>query len=52
MLARQASAAAKTLLYLTDSHLKEISFGCNTFVEDIKAMVESELYAACAEKAR
>ena len=52
MLARQASAAAKTLLYLTDSHLKEISFGRNKFVESIIAMVESELDAAHAEKAQ
>ena len=52
MVARQASAAAKNLLYFTDSHLEEISFGRNTFVEGIKAMVESELDAAHAEKAQ
>jgi hypothetical protein len=50
MVSRQASAAAKNLLYLTDSHLEEISFGRNTSVEGIKAMIESELDAAYAEK--
>ena len=52
MVARQASAAAKALLYLTDSHLEEISFGRNTFFEGIKAMVEYELDAAHAEKSQ
>ena len=48
---RQASAAAKTLPYLTDSHLEEMGFGRDTFVEGIKAIVEAELDAADAEKA-
>ena len=48
---RQASAAAKTLPYLTDSHLEEMGFGRDTFVEGIKAIVEAELDAAGAEKA-
>ena len=47
---RQASAAAKTLPYLTDSHLEEMGFGRDTFVEGIKAIVEAELDAADAEK--
>ena len=47
--ARQASAAAKTLPYLTDSHLEEMGFGRDTFVEGIKAIVEAELDAADAE---
>ena len=52
MVARQAPAAAKALLYLTDSHLEEISFGRNTFFEGIKAMVEYELDAAHREKSQ
>ena len=51
IVARQASAAAKTLPYLTDSHLEEMGFGRDTFVEGIKAIVEAELDAADAEKA-
>ena len=50
IVARQASAAAKTLPYLTDSHLEEMGFGRDTFVEGIKAIVEAELDAADAEK--
>ena len=49
---RQASAAAKTLPYLTDSHLEEMGFGRDTFVEGIKAIVEAELDAADAEKSQ
>ena len=52
IVARQASAAAKTLPYLTDSHLEEMGFGRDTFVEGIKAIVEAELDAADAEKAQ
>jgi len=51
IVACQASAAAKTLPYLTDSHLEEMGFGRDTFVEGIKAIVEAELDAADAEKA-
>ena len=51
IVARQASAASKTLPYLTDSHLEEMGFGRDTFVEGIKAIVEAELDAADAEKA-
>ena len=51
IVARQASAASKTLPYLTDSHLEEMGFGRDTFVEGIKAIVEAELDAAGAEKA-
>lgn len=51
IVARQASAAAKTLPYLKDSHLEEMGFGRDTFVEGIKAIVEAELDAADAEKA-
>ena len=52
IVARQASAAAKTLPYLTDSHLEEMGFGRDTFVEGIKAIVEAELDASDAEKAQ
>ena len=49
IVARQASAAAKTLPYLTDSDLEEMGFGRDTFVEGIKAIVEAELDAADAD---
>ena len=52
IVARQASAAAQTLPYLTDSHLEEMGFGRDTFVEGIKAIVEAELDAADAEKSQ
>ena len=52
IVARQASAGAKTLPYLTDSHLEEMGFGRDTFVEGIKAIVEAELDAADAEKSQ
>ena len=52
LVARQASAASKTLPYLTDSHLEEMGFGRDTFVEGIKAIVEAELDASDAEKAQ
>ena len=52
IVARQASAAAKTLPYLTDRHLEEMGFGRDTFVEGIKAIVEAELDAADAEKSQ
>ena len=49
IVARQASAAAQTLPYLTNSHLEEMGFGRDTFVEGIKAIVEAELDAADAK---
>ena len=52
IVARQASAAAQTLPYLTNSHLEEMGFGRDTFVEGIKAIVEVELDAADAEKSK
>jgi len=52
IVARQASAASKTLPYLTDSHLEEMGFGRDTFVEGIKAIVEAELDSSDAEKAQ
>ena len=52
IVARQASAASKTLPYLTDSHLEEMGFGRDTFVEGIKAKVEAELDTSDTEKAQ
>jgi len=52
IVARQASAAAQTLPYLTNSHLEEMGFGRDTFVEGIKAIVEAGLDAADAEKSQ
>ena len=52
IVARQASAAAKILPYLTDSHLEEVGFGRDIFVEGIRAMVEAELDSADAVKAQ
>jgi hypothetical protein len=52
IVARQASAAAQTLPYLTNSHLEEMGFGRDTFVEGIKAIVEAELDAADAKKSQ
>jgi len=52
IVARQASAAAQTLPYLTNSHLEEMGFGRDTFVEGIKAIVEAALDAADAEKSQ
>jgi len=52
IVARQASAAAQTLPYLTNSHLEEMGFGRDTFVEGIKAIVEAELDVADAEKSQ
>ena len=42
----QASAARQTLPYLTDSHLNDMGFSRDTFVEGIKARVSAELDAA------
>ena len=42
----QASAARQTLPYVTDSHLDDMGFSRDTFVEGIKARVSAELDAA------
>ena len=42
----QASAARKTLPYLTDIHLNDIGLSRDAFVEGIKARVSAELDAA------
>ena len=42
----QASAARQTLPNLTDSHLNDMGFSRDTFVEGIKARVSAELDAA------
>jgi hypothetical protein len=42
----QASVAQQTLPYLKDSHLNNMGFSRDTFVEGIKARVSAELDAA------
>ena len=49
---RQGSAARHALPYLTDSHLDEMGFTRDTFVEGIQARVAAELDAAEAQKAQ
>ena len=46
VISRSASAARQTLPYLTDSHLNDMGFSRDTFVEGIKARVSAELDAA------
>ena len=46
VISRSASAARQTLPYLTDSHLNNMGFSRDTFVEGIKARVSAELDAA------
>ena len=46
VISRSASAARQTLPYLTDSHLNDMGFSHDTFVEGIKARVSAELDAA------
>ena len=36
VIGRQASAARQTLLYLTDSHLNDMGFSRDTYIEGIK----------------
>ena len=49
--ARQASAAMQALQYMSDRQLEDMGFTRETFVEQIKANVLTELDAADAEKA-
>jgi uncharacterized protein YjiS (DUF1127 family) len=46
VISRSASAARQTLLSLTDSHLNDMGFSRDTFVEGIKARISAELDAA------
>ena len=46
----QASAARQTLPYLTDSHLNELGFSRDTYIEGIQARISAELDAAEAAR--
>ena len=52
IVARQLSAAMQTLQYMSDSQLEDIGFTRETFVEQIKANILTELDAAYAEKSQ
>ena len=52
IIARQASAAMQALQYMSDRQLEDIGLTRETFVEQIKANVLSDLDAADAEKAQ
>ena len=47
---RSASAARQTLPYLTDSHLNDMGFSRDTYIEGIQARISAELDAAEAAK--
>jgi uncharacterized protein YjiS (DUF1127 family) len=50
IVARQESAAMQALQYMSDRQLEDIGFTRETFVEQIKANILTELDAADAEK--
>ena len=52
IVARQASAAMQALQYMSDRQLEDIGFTRETFVEQIKANILTELDAAGAEKSQ
>ena len=52
IVARQASAAMQALQYMSDRQLEDIGFTRETFVEQIKANILTELDASDAEKAQ
>ena len=52
IVARQASAALQALQYMSDRQLEDIGFTRETFVEQIKANILTELDASDAEKAQ
>ena len=52
IIARQASAAMQALQYMSDRQLEDIGLTRETFVEQIKANVLTDLDAADAEKAQ
>ena len=52
IVARQASAAMQALQYMSDRQLEDIGFTRETFVEQIKANILTELAAADAEKSQ
>jgi uncharacterized protein YjiS (DUF1127 family) len=52
IVARQESAAMQALQYMSDRQLEDIGFTRETFVEQIKANILTELDAAYAEKSQ
>ena len=52
IVARQASAAMQALQYMSDRQLEDIGFTRETFVEQVKANVLTDLDAADAEKSQ
>ena len=52
IVARQASAAMQALQYMSDRQLEDIGFTRETFVEQMKANVLTELDTADAEKSK
>ena len=52
IVARQASAAMQALQYMSDRQLEDIGFTRETFAEQIKANILTELDAAGAEKSQ
>ena len=52
IVASQKSAAMKALQYMSDRQLEDIGFTRETFVEQIKANILTELDAANAEKSQ
>ena len=52
IVARQASAAMQKMQYISDRQLEEIGLTRETFVEQIKANILTELGAADAKKAQ
>ena len=52
IVSRQASAAMQALQYMSDRQLEDIGLTRETFVEQIKANVLTDLDAADAEKAQ
>ena len=52
IVARQASAAMQALQYMSDRQLEDIGFTRETFVEQIKANILTELDAVNAEKSQ
>ena len=52
IVARQGSAAMQALQYMSDRQLEDIGFTRETFVEQIKANILTELDAVNAEKSQ
>ena len=50
VISRSASAARQTLPYLTDSHLNDMGFSRDTYIEGVQARISAELDAAEAPR--